>query len=380
MTQKGKDDMTTKDAVSYDSKSQQLICKGDWNLANLPGLQKLLRKIPLPSSGELTINGESITKIDSAGAWELLQLEEKLSRKGVKVTFSHFSKEATELFSLVKGKLDKKAKLPVITRPNFVAEIGMNSIAQLSQLQQYLAFVGKLTFEALRLSLYPKHWRWNELTSIVYQTGFQALPIIALLSFLIGVVLTYQMGLQLQNYGANVYIVDLVGLAVLREFAPLITAIMVSGRTGSAFTASIGMMKLNQEIDALNTLSVTPAELLLLPRIIGLFIALPLLTMWSNIFGVLGGIVMSNNMLGIGWHDFLHRFPQVIPLRTLIIGIGKAPVFALIIASIGCFQGMQVKNSADSVGKNTTRSVVLAIFFIIVADAIFSVIFSKLKL
>jgi phospholipid/cholesterol/gamma-HCH transport system permease protein len=372
--------MTTKDAVSYDSKTKQLICKGDWDLANLPRLQKLLRKIPLPSSGGLTINGESITKIDSAGAWALLQLQEKLERKGVKVKFSNFSKEATELFSLVQGKLDNKTKLPEIKKPNFLANIGMNSIAQLAQLQLYLAFVGSLTFEALRLSFNPKHWRWNALAGIVYQAGFQALPIIALLSFLIGVVLTYQMGLQLQNYGASVYIVDLVGLAVLREFAPLITAIMVSGRTGSAFTASIGMMKLNQEIDALNTLSVTPAELLLLPRIIGLFIALPLLTMWSNIFGVLGGMVMANNMLGIGWHDFLHRFSQVIPLRTLIIGLGKAPVFALIIASIGCFQGMQVKNSADSVGQNTTRSVVLAIFFIIVADAIFSVIFSELKL
>jgi len=165
---------------------------------------------------------------------------------------------------------------------------------------------------------------------------------------------------------------------VLREFAPLITAIMVSGRTGSAFTASIGMMKLNQEIDALDTMGVTPAELLLLPRIIGLLIALPLLTMWADIFGVLGGMVMSNNMLGITWYDFLHRFQRVVSLKSFLIGIGKAPVFALLIASIGCFEGMQVKYSADSVGQNTTRSVVAAIFFIIVADAAFSIILSKM--
>jgi len=261
-----------------------------------------------------------------------------------------------------------------------MANIGKNTIATLSELQSYLSFIGKLTFEMVRLLFTPNRWRFNALASVIYETGFQALPIIALLSFLIGVVITYQMGLQLKNYGANVFIVDLLGLAILREFAPLITAIMVSGRSGSAFTASLGMMKLNQEIDALDTLGVTPAELLLLPRIIGLFISLPLLTIWSDIFGILGGMVMSNNMLGITWYDFLNRFPQVIPLRALLIGLGKAPIFALIIASVGCFEGMQVKNSADSVGKNTTRSVVLAIFFIIVADAIFSIIFSKMKL
>ena len=140
------------------------------------------------------------------------------------------------------------------------------------------------------------------------------------------------------------------------------------------------MMKLNQEVDALDTIGVTPGELLILPRIIALFIALPLLTMWSVIFGIIGGLVMSNSMLGITWYDFLHRFPQVIPLKTLLLGLGKTPVFALIISSVGCFQGMQVKNSAESVGTNTTRSVVLAIFFIIVADALFSIVFSKLKL
>jgi len=215
---------------------------------------------------------------------------------------------------------------------------------------------------------------------VVYKTGYQALPIIALLSFMIGVVITYQMGVQLKSYGANIFIVDLLGLSVLREFGPLLTAIMVAGRTGSAFTAELGTMKVNREIDVLNTMGVTPAELLLLPRIIGLVIALPLLTMWADIFGVLGGMVMSKDMLGIHWQDFLLRFEQQIPVRALLIGLGKAPVFALIIASIGCFEGMQVKGSADSVGKQTTRSVVWAIFFIIVADAIFSVLFSKLKL
>lgn len=261
---------------------------------------------------------------------------------------------------------------------NWLSRVGKKTIHQLNEGLAFLAFTGQLSMEALRLLRSPSRIRWQALAGTVERTGYQALPIIALLSFMIGVVITYQMGLQLKNYGANIFIVDLLGLAVLREFAPLLTAIMVAGRTGSAFTAQLGTMKFNQEIDALNTMGVTPAELLLLPRLLGLTIALPLLTMWADIFGIIGGMVMSKSMLHIGWYDFLHRFQKQISVGSFFIGIGKAPVFALLIGSVGCFQGMQTANTADSIGTQTTKSVVLAIFFIIVADAIFSITFSKL--
>jgi phospholipid/cholesterol/gamma-HCH transport system permease protein len=169
-------------------------------------------------------------------------------------------------------------------------------------------------------------------------------------------------------------------LAILREFAPLLTAIMIAGRSGSSFTAQLGMMKIKEEIDALNTMGVLPSQLLILPRIWGLLIALPLLTIWADIFGLLGGMAMTHNMLNISYTDFLQRFPKVVSLSSLIIGIGKAPIFALIIASTACFQGLRVSGSADSVGKQTTRSVVQGIFFIIVADALFSILFSKLNI
>jgi phospholipid/cholesterol/gamma-HCH transport system permease protein len=369
--------------IQYDAKAQQIICSGNWDLANITNLQFAMAALSLPApsslSAEITIDGQA-AKLDSAGAWLVLQLQNQIQKQGLKVERVNFSKEANKLIDMVKNKLGESIEAPSPEKPNLLARIGFNSIMQLREFQSYLAFVGQLTLEAFRLITQPLQWRWNALASAIYSTGYQALPIIALLSFLIGVVLTYQMGLQLRNYGANIFIVDLLGLSVLREFAPLITAIMVAGRTGSAFTASLGMMKLNQEIDALNTLGVTPAELLILPRVLGLFIALPLLTMWSDIFGILGGMVMSNNMLGISWYDFLHRFQQTVPLRSFIIGIGKAPIFALIIASVGCYQGMQVKNNAASLGQNTTKSVVLAIFFIIVADAAFSIILSKMHL
>lgn len=366
--------------ILYDSGSEQFICSGDWNIARLTLLQSHLSSLHIPHTNAVSINGQAITRLDSAGAWLIIKWEENLKERGVKVKRSHFSSEASKLLEMVDEKLAGESRLLVPEKTNALAVLGHNTVISVQGLQTYLSFIGQLTYEFLRNVLTPQHWRLNSLAAVLYRTGFQALPIIALLSFLIGVVLTYQMGLQLRNYGANIYIVDLLGLSVLREFAPLITAIMVSGRTGSAFTASIGMMKLNQEVDALDTLGVTPSELLIIPRILGLFIALPLLSMWSDIFGVLGGMVASNAMLGITWQDFLARFPQAIPLRSFLIGIGKAPVFALIIASVGCFKGMQVKNSAESLGQNTTRSVVLAIFFIIVADAVFSVIFSRMKL
>ena len=372
--------MNEQTLVEYDEEKRQLICSGTWNIFHLSTIKHSLDKIKWPNTGEVIIDGKFLHQIDSAGAWILIKLQAGLTRKKLRVSFIHFSKASSELIAIVKENKDKESSLPRRATPDFLTQLGKNTVKHLSEFSQYLSFVGQLTFETIRLTIKPIHWRWNALSSIIFSSGYQGLPIIALLSFLIGVVLTYQMGLQLKNYGANIYIVDLLGLSILREFAPLITAIMVAGRTGSAFTASLGMMKLNQEIDALNVLGVTPAELLIIPRIIGLFISLPLLTMWSDIFGVLGGMVMSNNQLSITWFDFLHRFAQVIPLRSFLIGIGKAPIFALIIASIGCFQGMKVKNSAESVGQNTTRSVVLSIFFIIVADAIFSIIFSKLKL
>ncbi len=373
--------MTIASALSYNAKEQQLDCSGNWELANLSQLQSQLFQLALPDEKKININGKNIEKMDSAGAWVLLEWQKKLKKENnIEIIRKNFSETHQTLFTIIEKNLQEEKPLPQIIPLTRLQRLGKNTVQVTLQFIDYLSFVGELSYEVWRIVKNPKHFRWSALSSVIYRNGFQALAIIALLSFMIGVVITYQMGLQLKSYGANIYIVDLLGLAVLREFAPLLTAIMVAGRTGSAFTAQLGMMKLNQEIDALDTMGVTPAELLLLPRIWGMLIALPLLTVWADIFGVFGGMVMANNMLSITWYDFLHRFPTVIPLRSFLIGIGKTPVFAFIIASVGCYQGMQVRESAESLGQNTTRSVVLSIFFIIVADAIFSIIFSKLKL
>jgi phospholipid/cholesterol/gamma-HCH transport system permease protein len=366
--------------VTFDPSERRLVCQGQWDLVHFNSIKNNLKMIKIPKDGALTVDGADVTKMDSSGAWLLNSTLHTLKERGIAVQLQRFSEQCQQLLDIIAKRARPYSDIPKIKIPNFLARLGKMSIEVFEEFSQYLNFVGVLTIDFLRNCWRPARWRWNEIAAVIYATGYRALIIIGLLSFMIGVVISYQMGNQLRNYGANVFIVDLLGLSVLREFGPLITAIMIAGRTGSSFTAQLGIMKINQEIDALNIMGITPAELLLTPRVIGLIIVLPLLTMWADIFGVLGGALMANNMLGITFNEFLQRFQHEIPVRSLIIGLGKAPVFAMLIASIGCFQGMQVEGSASSVGRLTTRSVVLAIFFIIVTDAIFSVVFSKFKL
>ena len=197
---------------------------------------------------------------------------------------------------------------------------------------------------------------------------------------LLGVVVAYQGADQLRHYGANIFVVDLVGYAMLREFAPLISAIIIAGRSGSAYAAQIGTMVVTEEVDAMRTIAIDPTELLVLPKILALALALPLLTVFADITGVIGGMLMARSQLGVGMHEFVDRFGQVLQGPSLLIGLGKSVVFAVIIAVIGCFQGFRTRGSADSVGRQTTLSVVQSIFMVIVADALFSVVFSMLDL
>jgi phospholipid/cholesterol/gamma-HCH transport system permease protein len=195
-----------------------------------------------------------------------------------------------------------------------------------------------------------------------------------------GVVIAYQGADQLQRFGANIFIVDLVGLSMLRELSPLLTAIIVAGRSGSAYAAQIGTMKVTEEIDALRTVGVGPIELLVLPKMLALIIALPLLTLYADVAGVLGGMLMASTKLDISFDVFLNRIGDAVSLSSFLTGIGKAPVFAAIISLVGCYQGFQVTGSADSVGRQTTVSVVQSIFLVILADALFSVVFNWLKI
>ncbi len=249
--------MTAITHTQYDAETRLLSCGGEWNITSLPELQHFFEKIEWPTYGEIKISGKDVTVMDTAGAWLLNEWVLKLQAQNVKVSLRDFSERAATLIDLVNQRTKESEEIPQPVRMNFLAQMGQSTLQQWHGLFSYLSFIGLLSFETLRLIVNPARLRWGEFINVIYRTGLSALPIIALLSFMIGVVITYQMGLQLQNYGANIFIVDLLGLAILREFGPLITAIMVAGRSGSAYTAQLGMMKLNQEIDALDTMGVT---------------------------------------------------------------------------------------------------------------------------
>lgn len=365
-----------------DKSEQPNQLQGTWTLVgiNHKKLNLIFNKVSQQKKSPLIIDASTITAMDTSGAWQLYQWVAQLSKKGIDVQLQGLRDEHLALYKGIQKTATELKKIPDRKDYHGLALLGKKTLDQLIEAQSFLQFIGKTFITGIQSLLKPSRIRLSALTSVIENTGLNALGIIALLSFMIGIVLTYQMGLQLKNYGATLFIIDLLGLAILREFAPLLTAIMVAGRSGSSFTAQLGMMKIKEEIDALNTMGVLPSQLLILPRIFGLTIALPLLTIWADIFGILGGMAMTHSMLHIGYADFLRRFPRVVELSSLVIGIGKAPVFALIISSVACFQGLRVRGSADSVGKQTTRSVVQAIFFIIVADALFSILFSQLDI
>lgn len=369
----------------FDKKNNVYLCKGRWSTLYLGDI--CANFLPHESSKHktITISAEHLDAFDSAGALALLQFIDIL-KKDHKVELAYFNDGQNELLRLVEDKqriVDKNLPVPP-SEPNagedLIETLGRETIQKYYQFDGLLILVGDLTD---KIFLAFGNWRRFQFPSIISNintTGIRALPIIALLSFLIGVVLAYQMGLQLETYGANIFIAYLSGMAIFREFSPLITAIIVAGRTSSAFTAQIGSMKINEEIDALTTMGLSPTELLVLPKVLGLLFVLPLVIFWSDVFSILGSMVMSKFMLHVSYYEFLTRLKLEVGTKQLMLGLYKAPAFALLIALVGCFQGFHVRTNADSIGSQTTKSVVQALFLIIIADAAYSVIYSWLDL
>jgi phospholipid/cholesterol/gamma-HCH transport system permease protein len=244
---------------------------------------------------------------------------------------------------------------------------------------QIITFVGRAA-SAIGLAIVRRRLRLAALSRQVAETGVNALPIVGLMAVMISIVIGYQGVAQLRPYGSESFTINLVAVSVLREMGVLITAIMVAGRSGSAFTAEIGVMKAREEIDALRVMGLEPMELLVLPRLLGLVITLPLLTFYADVMGLLGGAVISQTLLQVSPASYLERVQIAVDSSDLFVGLVKAPVFAFFIGVIGCMHGLRIAGSAESVGRETTRAVVKAIFLVIVLDALFSVFFEKVGL
>jgi phospholipid/cholesterol/gamma-HCH transport system permease protein len=351
-----------------------LVLKGDWTVQNAAPIEHDIAALTHESGQQrFEVRGEEIATLDTSGAFLLKKLLPK------KTSPRHFTDKQRDLLNFFPAYAEyappkKKTRAPFVA---FFSNVGEMTFVAATFLWNVFVFIGRISVCFVRNFAHPRHFRLPSIVRHIDQTGFRALPIVSLLAVMISMVVAYQGAVQLKKFGADIYTVDLTVISLLREMGALITAIMVAGRSGSAFAAEIGVMKLREEVNALKTMGLDPIEVLVLPRVIALVIALPLLTFLADVIGLAGGGIMSLSLLNISFHQYLLRVESVATLNMFFVGMIKAPVFAFVIAVIGCYQGLNVSGSAESIGRKTTFSVVQAIFIVIMADAIFSVIFSK---
>ena len=368
---------------SEESGALVFAAAGEWLVATAAEIDGRLHAIQMPSGKRVTLDLAGIDRLDTAGAWLLLRTEHDLTERGNAVEMRNLQPSFEPLIDQVRAAgLISPARHP---RPahhtiaGFIARIGEISLALIARAYSILGFFGLVSATALRLARHPRRLNMTAIVAQMEQTGVNALPIVSLLTFLIGVVIAYQGSDYLRFYGLESYTVQLTAVSILRELGVLLTAIILAGRSGSAFTAQIGTMRVNEEIDAMRTIGLDPVEVLVLPRLFGLMLTLPMLTLCANFMGILGGGLMAWAKLGIGIPEFLNHLSTIAPW-SYWIGMIKSPFFAMIIALIGCYEGFQVARSAESVGRLTTLSVVEAIFLVIVTDAGFSIFFSALRI
>ena len=361
----------------------ELTLSGEWRALQFSDIDIELGAVNL--AGVRAVNvAAGQAQLDLTGAWLLRDFVDRARAAGASVEFQGGEPATLALVEHCKsGAFHAHAHAhlhlhDLESAPAHAVEgVGRQAVRTLQSIEGGLTFFGRISVA------FAHGWATLRLRPIstarhVYDTGVTAIPIVSLIAFLISVILAYMGAQQLRKFGADIFVVDLVTVGVLRELGVLLTAIIVAGRSGSAFAAEIGAMQLNEEIDALHAIGVDPIEVLVLPRLFGLVIALPLLTLLADLVGLVGGGLLCHVLLGMPLVQYLNRAQSAIASTTFWVGIIKAPVFACLIAISGCYCGMQVRDSSRELGRLTTLAVVQSIFFVILVDALFAVLFMKL--
>ncbi len=356
--------------------------RGRWTVEEAAALGPLLRQAAQGVRGDLAIDATGIETMDLTGAWLLRSLEQRLLQSRRHVQWIGGRPASLEFIDRTLGGKPRDA--PPAEAPAGVQGIlrglGQRTVLVKEGVLDFVGFVGAVTAGYGRIFGIAKRLRLPSVVRHVYETGLTAVPIVALIAFLISVIVAYIGAQQLRKFGGEIFVVDLVTIAVLRELGVLLTAIIVAGRSGSAFAAEIGAMKLNDEVDALRAIGMDPVEVLVLPRIFGLVIALPALTLLADAMGLAGGALLSWYLVDIPFGQFLERAQGAIGDMTFWVGMIKAPVFAILIAMVGTLRGMQVRTSSRELGRLTTAAVVQSIFLVILADAVFAILFLELDI
>ncbi len=358
----------------------ELHLSGEWRALRLPDIDAALATVDLAGATRVVIATDALGALDLSGAWRLRQYVRQLASQRIEVRFSGAPPDTVRLIDATLEAPSAPQALPVESGIRPLVEVGRGAVRFLRHLLSGVAFLGRVSVTAARAILQPRRLRPISIARHVYDTGITAMPIVALIAFLIAVIIAYMSAQQLRSFGAQIFVVDLVTIGVLRELGVLLTAIIVAGRSGSAYSAEIGAMKLNEEVDALYAAGVDPFEVLVLPRVLGLIIALPLLTVIADIIGLMGGALLCRFLLDMPLTQFVNRVNEAISPTTFWVGLIKSPVFALLIALAGSYRGMQVRGSSRELGRLTTVAVVQSIFLVILADALFAVLFMELDI
>jgi phospholipid/cholesterol/gamma-HCH transport system permease protein len=363
----------------------QLELSGTWGMREFEALDAQLGALDLTGMTRVLIVTRALEHLDLSAAWALRRFLARARAAGVTVSFDGAAPDQLRMIDeTLAGSAPPVPSVPTAPPEDpevrALAFIGRYTVGAGRDALDMLAFLGRVSVTALRALLSLKRLRPISVARHVYETGITAMPIVALIAFLISVIIAYMSAQQLRSFGVDIYVVDLVTIGVLRELGVLLTSIIVAGRSGSAFAAEIGSMQLNEEVDALVATGVDPFEALVVPRVLGLVIALPLLTIIADLIGLTGGALLCRQLLDMPLTQYVNRVNEAISPSTFWVGVVKAPVFALLIALAGCYRGLEVRFSARELGRLVTVAVVQAIFLVILADALFAVLFMELNI
>ena len=360
--------------------AEVLRLNGAWRLPNLAAIVPALRALRLAPRSRFVVDGSALQELDTSAGFMLLGSLAAVGCTEATLTVRGFDPRHLRLLELVRSRMATQPSSGHSVHLGLLQRVGAGAVALNHQLASNTAFVGRVAFEAAALARAPRLFRPRETVAQFEAVCVDAIPIVALVNFLVGIVVAYVLGVQALRYGANIFVADGIGLGVCRELAPILASVVVAGRSGAAFTAHIGTMKVEEEIDAISTLGLSPIQVLVIPRLVALVLALPLLVFVGDIAGIAGGMLAGTWQLEIAPQVFLERVHGVLEMRHFVVGLAKAPAFAVAIALIACRMGLAVARDARSVGENTTSTVVQCIVWVILLDAGFAVLFEHMRI
>lgn len=349
---------------------------GDWLLSKPRTPATRIEKSLTAGIAKLTFDTKSLGAYDSALVCMLFKIYQTCQQMGIVFDDNSLPEGPRELLRLAVAVPEANAAKKNSGKSNILGKVGIRALDVLGAFEDQSRFIGEISIASIKAAFGRARYRLVDLFTIIQKTGPEALPIVALISFLVGLILAFVGAIQLAKYGSEIFVADLVGIAMVREMGAIMVGIVMSGRTGASFAAELGSMKVNEEISAFRTFGISPIEFLVFPRIIALVMMFPLLTIFANVIGMLGGMVIGVGMFDISYEQYANRTLAALDLIQISTGVGKSFIFGIIVACIGCKMGLQCEKSSAGVGQATTSSVVQSITWIIVADAIFAVIFT----